>query len=262
MARPNDTKATLRSIEHALSSNDYAGAFQHWQEAARQGKLDSDSEENLLYRIALETNDESVRDTATRFYEQTAITHGHSEHHIERLGALYLAAGEKHKAYQLFQRLVKMEAEDGTTRWFARYTMADLLLERGRAEQAGKILMPALKALSPDDSNAAPVIALMGKILLHLGRTKEACYCYDQAMALDTNETSWPKELALGLEKAKDFKPALKYWKALLAIRPLNMGDTVCDGERPLSKMQEYMKNSALAKAHITSCGNMLKRPR
>lgn len=262
MAKRNDSDVTLRTIEHCLSSDDCDAAFQHWREAARHGKLDSDKEEDLLYRIALQTDSGRVWDTATRFYEQAIMTHGDSEHYIQRLGGLYLAAGKKHKAYQLFVRLIRMEAEGGETQWFARYTVADLLMEKGRAEKAREVLLPALHALSPDDSSAAPVFGLMGKISLSLGRAEEAYLCCDKAMELDPNETSWPKELALGLEKVKNYKLALKYWTALLGIQPMNMGDTVCDGERPLIKIKGYMKNIALAKAHAASCEGMLKRAR
>lgn len=250
----------VKDIERCLSADDCAGAFKHFRNAFKSGEIDSDQAEDFAYRIALQSEEKGIIDWLISLYEDTICRHGGSEERIQRLATLYLTAEDKDTAFKLFSRLLELESQDGKIRWYARYTLADLLMDKGQVERSKKFLLPAINALARDDSNAAPLLALMGKIHLALGSPRPACRWYEKAMSLDPNETTWLKELALGLEKIKEYELAIKYLDRALAIHPLQMGETVCDSERPIYKVQDFMKNACLAKAHRRSCLKALGR--
>lgn len=253
-----ESRNPIQDIERCLAADDCAGAFRLSRKAFKDGKIGSDEAEDIAYRVALQSEEKGVLNWLIRLYEDTICRHGSSEDRIQRLATLYLIVGDKDSAFKLFSRLLQLESHDGEIRGFARYTLADLLMDKGQAERARKLLLPAIKSLPHDDGNAAPLLALMGRTHLAIGSPRSACRWYEKAMYLDPNETAWPKELALALEKLKEYGLAIKYWDRVLAIHPMLMGNTVCDSERPIYKVQEYMKNACLAKAHRHSCHKAL----
>ena len=254
MVNPKSEQDPVKAIARCLAAEDSAGAVRNLREAARLGRLAPADQEDVLYRIAMTTDDRRVRDAAIDIYE-AAVREGRDSGWLwERLGNLYLASGDDDAAIRAYRRVLESESLDGETRWPACCILADLLTGKGHAKKALDILRPAVAALAPSDTNAAPVFARMGAVHLALASPQAACRWYEKAMALDPNETAWPKELALGLEKLKRYDLALKYWAAVLAIPSLRMSDTVMDDTRPIFKVQEYMKDTAIAKAHKRSC--------
>jgi tetratricopeptide (TPR) repeat protein len=173
-------------------------------------------------------------------------------------GMLYSDNGDFEKAEHEFRELLELRTKLKQKKDDILYMLATIQMDLDKPVEAEQNMELVMKELN-NRNIVSPYCSYMGEIKTKLNKNKEAKYWFDRAIKSDKYETDWYKKCALMLERAGNFKAALKYWDKIIALPPEKKADTVCDTGREMIKGRMFRESVIMAKLHRQVCLNRIK---